>query len=192
MASNINSTDIDAEYPVPGIDNDSQGFRDNFSTIKDSLAAARAEIIELQQKAIFKSALDSEALNNDLNYTEIKEATLVATTEKTNPTTLNETQGIINFTNGHYQTITMNGGDKTIILTEWPDQGVAKIRLKLLADDVERTVTWSATPAANFFFGPDWPASFTVTSSTNPTFVDFWTDDGGSTIFAQYLGEFSE
>ena len=34
MASNINSDAIDKDYPVAGQDNDSQGFRDNFNTIK--------------------------------------------------------------------------------------------------------------------------------------------------------------
>ena len=31
--SNIDSTSIDATYPVAGQDNNSQGFRDNFNTI---------------------------------------------------------------------------------------------------------------------------------------------------------------
>ena len=35
MASNIVDTTIDDTYPVAGIDNDSQGFRDNFNIIKD-------------------------------------------------------------------------------------------------------------------------------------------------------------
>ena len=48
MASNINSDAIDALYPVAGQDNDSQGFRDNFSTIKNSLATAKTEITTLQ------------------------------------------------------------------------------------------------------------------------------------------------
>ena len=38
MSSNIVSETIDAEFPVAGQDNDTQGFRDNFSTIKDSLS----------------------------------------------------------------------------------------------------------------------------------------------------------
>ena len=34
MASNIISSTIDDTYPVAGIDNDTQGFRDNFNIIK--------------------------------------------------------------------------------------------------------------------------------------------------------------
>ena len=36
MASNIDNTSIDATYPIAGQDNDSQGFRNNFSTIKNN------------------------------------------------------------------------------------------------------------------------------------------------------------
>ena len=43
MASNIQSSTIDAAYPVAGVDNDTQGFRDNFSTIKDNFTAAKAD-----------------------------------------------------------------------------------------------------------------------------------------------------
>ena len=37
MASSINPNNIDTTYPVAGQDNDSQGFRDNFTNIKSKL-----------------------------------------------------------------------------------------------------------------------------------------------------------
>jgi len=45
--SNINATAIDEAYPVAGVDNDTQGFRDNFSYIKTALNTAKTEIDEL-------------------------------------------------------------------------------------------------------------------------------------------------
>ena len=47
MASNIDTTDIDTAYPVAGQDNDSQGFRDNFTLIVDALDEAALEITAL-------------------------------------------------------------------------------------------------------------------------------------------------
>ena len=44
MASNINSTGVDATFPIAGQDNDSQGFRNNFNTIKNNFTAAKSEI----------------------------------------------------------------------------------------------------------------------------------------------------
>ena len=37
MASNINPNNVDTTYPIAGQDNDSQGFRDNFTNIKTCL-----------------------------------------------------------------------------------------------------------------------------------------------------------
>ena len=48
MASSIISDTIDGAYPVAGIDNDTQGFRDNFTIIKTGLATATSEITTLQ------------------------------------------------------------------------------------------------------------------------------------------------
>lgn len=48
MASNINTSSIDITYPIPGQDNDTQGFRDNFSSIKNNLNVAKTEISDIQ------------------------------------------------------------------------------------------------------------------------------------------------
>jgi hypothetical protein len=48
MASNINPNTINITYPVAGQDNDTQGFRDNFSGIKNNFSVALTEISALQ------------------------------------------------------------------------------------------------------------------------------------------------
>ena len=48
MASTIDDTSIDATFPVAGQDNNSQGFRDNFNTVKSNFVAAKSEITTLQ------------------------------------------------------------------------------------------------------------------------------------------------
>lgn len=53
MSSNINFTAIDITYPVAGVDNNTQGFRDNFMAIKNGLSTASAEITELQNSISF-------------------------------------------------------------------------------------------------------------------------------------------
>ena len=45
--STVTFTQIDEEYPVAGQDNDSQGFRDNFSTIKTGMQNASTELSDL-------------------------------------------------------------------------------------------------------------------------------------------------
>jgi hypothetical protein len=48
MASNINITNIDTTYPIAGQDNDTQGFRTNFTNIKNNFVTAAGEITQLQ------------------------------------------------------------------------------------------------------------------------------------------------
>lgn len=72
--SNINTNSLNTMYPVPGTNNNSQGFRDNFNTIKQGLDIAGTEISELQSKAIVKSGISGIALNNDMANTVISNA----------------------------------------------------------------------------------------------------------------------
>ena len=48
MTSQINPNNIDGTYPVAGQDNNSQGFRDNFTNTKTNFQLAANEISDLQ------------------------------------------------------------------------------------------------------------------------------------------------
>jgi hypothetical protein len=52
--SAINTNGLDVNYPIPGQNNSSQGFRNNFASIKTNLDTAGSEISELQNKVVFK------------------------------------------------------------------------------------------------------------------------------------------
>ena len=45
--STIDDTSIDQTFPVAGQDNNSQGFRDNFSTIKNNFTVTKTHIAEV-------------------------------------------------------------------------------------------------------------------------------------------------
>lgn len=64
--SNINTNSIDTTFPVPGVNNSSQGFRDNFASIKNNLDTASSELTDLQNKVILKSALSGTSLDNNM------------------------------------------------------------------------------------------------------------------------------
>lgn len=72
--STINTNGLNVNYPVPGVNNNSQGFRDNFSTIKTNLDVAGNEITDLQTNVVLKSALENSVLNNDMANTLISNA----------------------------------------------------------------------------------------------------------------------
>ena len=194
MASNINSDAIDALYPVAGQDNDSQGFRDNFSTIKNSLATAKTEITTLQNDTAKKNA------DNDFNGNKIQEANLISTTEQTYATGELTASQNISFENGHYQIVTV-GGDITITLTDWAQTGkLCKLRLEIKSDGTGRTLTINVGSGGSLKLDKGFLLSDSTVQGqmTNPLtlgaletyMVDFWTHNGGLTVYAKLAGEF--
>lgn len=185
MASGINSTDIDGNFPVAGQDNDSQGFRDNFTTIKNSLATAKTEISTLQSTS---AKLNAE---NDFNGTIVRSASFIGTTEEVYPQGNVTASQNVSFTNGHYQLIQV-GADVTLTLADWPATNLmGKLRLQITSDGTPRDITWSVANGGALKYAADWPGTFTVTSQTNPIIVDFWTTNAGTTVFAQYHGQYT-
>ena len=194
MASNINSDAIDALYPVAGQDNDSQGFRDNFSTIKNSLATAKTEITTLQNDTAKKNA------DNDFNGNKIQEANFISTTEQTYATGELTASQNISFENGHYQIVTV-GGDITITLTDWATSGkLCKLRLEVKSDGVGRQLTINVGSGGSLKLDKGFLLSDSTVQGqmTNPfnlggveTYImDFWTHNGGLTVYAKLAGEF--
>lgn len=201
MASNIVSETIDGAYPVAGVDNDTQGFRDNFSIIKTGLATAASEITQLQNST---AKLDEE---NDFNGTTIADATLALTTEKYYNAGTKISGDNISFLNGHYQRVAVNLNDNAtpgtinFTLSDWPDRdGYAKITVEFrgtAADgdvSVVHTVTLTVEGGGTLKKSSNFPASLTVDSVTNrdnPVIVEFWTVNQGNTVYANYLGVFA-
>tara|TARA_A100001035_G_C27740252_1_gene481174 strand:+ start:542 stop:1129 length:588 start_codon:yes stop_codon:yes gene_type:complete len=194
MASNINSDAIDALYPVAGQDNDSQGFRDNFSTIKNSLATAKTEITTLQNDTAKKNA------DNDFNGNKIQEANLISTTEQTYATGELTSSQNISFENGHYQIVTV-GGDITITLTDWAASGkLCKLRLEVKSDGTGRQLTINVGSGGSLKLDKGFLLSDSTVQGqmTNPFnlggvetyMMDFWTHNGGLTVYAKLAGEF--
>ena len=67
MTSQINPNNIDGNYPVPGVPNNTQGFRSNFTETATNFQYAADEITDLQNKAVLKQALAGTTLDNNKN-----------------------------------------------------------------------------------------------------------------------------
>lgn len=72
--SQINTNGINVNYPVPGVNNNSQGFRDNFAAIRTNLNTGSTEITDLQNNVVVKSALANTTINNNMANTLISNA----------------------------------------------------------------------------------------------------------------------
>lgn len=203
MASTIEYQTIDAEYPIAGVDNDTQGFRDNFSIIKQNFQAAKEEITVLQDGTV---KLDSD--NNFQGDSTLINVNLNQVTEEYhNPGTVSSAQNV-SFLNGHYQTVTLAtdlaGGESSInfTLADWPDRdGVAKITVEIFdtSDSGNKEVTFDVEGGGNIRYSSTWPGTLQTptwpaeaTTDTAPRLLlEFWTYNQGQTIYANYLGEFA-
>ena len=118
--SQINTNSIDVNYPIPGQNNSSQGFRTNFTSIKNNLDNAGNEITELQNNAVLKSALSGITLNNDMANTLISNALVQGFRSTVYNLGSNLTGAVtIDLTLGdlQYGTLTNN---ITLAFTKWP------------------------------------------------------------------------
>ena len=145
MTSQVNPNNVDGTYPVAGQDNDSQGFRDNFTNIRNNLTFAKAELEDLQNKAVLKSALNNTTLSNDLAGNAIVNGALTSWRETYNNVGSVSGTTTINFANGNHQKITL-GGATTLAFT-FPSNSSgqqAKIALWVNVSNIAHTLTLPA------------------------------------------------
>lgn len=188
MASNINETNVNELYPVAGVDNDTQGFRDNFSAIKSNFTAAKTEIEDLQDNAARKDT------DNSFNNNEISEATLLYNTEKLFAGGTITSNQNVSLTNGPVQTFGI-GANITLTLSEWPENNVSKIRIMAInIGSAAKTLNFSVQGGGAIKRNSDWPSGNTsveITDEDNFVVIDFFSIDGGTTVFAEYKGLFT-
>jgi hypothetical protein len=184
MTSQINPNDINGDYPVAGVSNNTQGMRDNFTNIKTNFQYAEDEINDLQSKGVFKAALTGTTLDNNMANNVIYNAQVrgIAGTV----VTIAATSGTVNIdcNAGPYQTISITG-NITLAFdnTTWPPSGTfGMIRLRVTVDAAGRTMTLpsSVSQGTNTIQGL---ASSVLTFATAGTFeFGFSTINAGTTI----------
>jgi len=144
--SNINTNAINTAYPVAGANNSSQGFRDNFTSIKNNLDTAGTEISDLQSKVVVKAALNGTSLNNDMGNTLISNAAVQGFRSPTFPlgTSIPSTI-IIDVTKGdvQYGTIVQN---TTIQFAGWAPTGTqSNVQVKFTIANSQAVITFPNT-----------------------------------------------
>ena len=198
MTSQINYSNINENFPVPGVDNDTQTFRDNFDSIKTNFRHAEDEITALQ--------LNSAKLNtsNDYQWNLISRAITQNNIEHVkdygNPITASV--GVaqeIDFENGSYQVIKL-ASDLNIVFRGFPGDpdnvdvnkiGVGRMTVEFYSDGTTpRTITFGTSGVTVIKKSSNFPATLTTDSATNPTIIEVWRRSQ-NIIFVNYLGKFS-
>ena len=147
--SSINPNNIDGTYPIAGQDNDSQGFRDNFTNIKNNFTFAYNELVDLQAKAVLKSALNGSTLSNDMSYAQLISPQLIKAVETVNNLGTKTGTFAISWADAHFQYYTTSG-NTTLSFTSWPTSAYwTKLRLQITTDTTNRTVTLPSAVSVN-------------------------------------------
>ena len=189
--SEINFTAIDAAYPVAGRDNDSQGFRDNFTAIATALSVAKAELTALETNSVLVATLDSNLPKvNDLLgstiqngiYTQFHGATRNA----------GEIVGLtdIDIIDGPLQIFTLTS-NTTLRFNSWPDDTLyAKVIVHFLSDG---NGTWTPTLATSnggvVKLATGFP-SLALNTNGKHKVIEAWSYNNGATVFVEYKGEY--
>lgn len=145
MASNINPYNIDGTYPIAGQDNSSQGFRDNFTNIKNNLTYAAAEITDLQSKAVLTSALTGGTLTNNMAGSVLQAPQLLGFSETLVDKGSVSGAQTIDFSEGNVQKITPSAS-VSLAFTNFPTAGsFGAVRLWVTVTNIGYTLTLPIT-----------------------------------------------
>ena len=148
--STINTNGINVNYPVPGENNSSQGFRDNFTNIKNNINTAGTEITELQSKAVLKAGLTGIPIDNNMANTLISNAA-VRSFRSTTYNLGNAISGsvVIDATLGDVQIGTITG-NTTLQFAGWAPSGTrSAISLDFTIANTEAYVIFPGTVNAS-------------------------------------------
>ena len=115
--SQINPNNINTAYPVAGQDNNTQGFRDNFTNIKLNFQYAASEIDSLLGNTILKSNTINDVAGSIIYGTRLQNTGYIQVNQGNAAPTAN-----INFAAGSFQTFTANA-NTTLSFSNLPAAG---------------------------------------------------------------------
>jgi hypothetical protein len=119
--SQINPNNINSAYPIAGQDNNTQGFRDNFTNIKLNFQYAASEIDTLLGNAILKNTTSNDFANSVIYGARIQNTGYVQVNQGDVAPTAS-----VNFAAGSFQTITANA-NTTLSFSNLPTSGTTAV-----------------------------------------------------------------
>jgi hypothetical protein len=169
VTSNINYNAINGNYPVPGVDNDTQTFRDNFTQIKTNFLAAYNEITDLQTNAARKDTA------NDYGLNVVSRAVFQNNREQTyNYGSISNSTTVFDYANGPYQYAVIAANTSISFLdlpgdpvytAETTPIGMGSITMELYSDGSPRLVTFSTSGGTVLKKDPNFPNTIPLSNA---------------------------
>jgi len=155
MSSQISPTAINAQFPVAGVNNNTQGFRDNFAATQNNFVFTAQDINDLLNKAVVTAPLNNgnSVVSNNLQGLPLKGAVLsyfsfAVVSHGTLTTTAIEN---FDFSLGYIHTITLNGAGAVTTVTpiNIPANGSAPINIQITVSNTTHQLQFPAVTAYN-------------------------------------------
>lgn len=194
MSSQITPNTINQNYPVAGVDNNSQGFRDNFTAIKNNFIVVKREIDDIMNKVVVKDPLTyGPTTDNNLQGTTLSNVSIVQIGEVTNDFGSANGAITLNYADGSYHQLTLNGS-ATLSFSNFPSNAArGEMRLSVTVANIAHTLGLNDT-ATSFKNTVSLPGySFTnnvITFNSAGTYdLVFSSVDQGSNVYVESHSE---
>ena len=194
MTSSINPNNINGNYPIAGQDNDSQGFRDNFTNVINNLTYAKQEIEDLQNKAVLVTALNGSATPaNNMDGTVLYAAQLQDSTYAVNQLVATSGAITLDYSLGYLSYTTINAASGSVVLSfgNWPSESFGYAVTRLYVSIADSLATYSITLPTSVSVGiadVEGSVSNIITFPYVGNYLfEFSSYDGGNTIIVQDL-----
>lgn len=189
--SNINPQNIDGTYPIAGQDNNSQGFRDNFTNTVNNFTFAAAELTDLQTYAVLKGPLGSVGQTgtptNVMDYTFITEPQLLKAVEtKKDIGSISSGNSFeVDWSQGHFQTVSITTTAGMTFASTWPTTDLwTRLRLQITATTLSN-LTISGTYIENISSIQGNYAGNVIQLGTGVYIFELSTYDAGAHVWIQ-------
>lgn len=186
--SNINPQNIDGTFPIAGQDNNSQGFRDNFTNTINNFTFAAAELTDLQTYAVLTAPLSSVGQTgtptNNMNYAYLTKPQFKGAVETVNDLGSISTGGSfsVDWSVAHYQTVSLTTSATMSFASTWPTTNLwTKLRLRVTTTNTT-TLTLPATVTVNISNIQGYTSGTSLALDAGTYVFEFTTSDNGSTV----------
>jgi hypothetical protein len=191
MSSQVNPSSINAQFPVPGVNQPSQGFRSNFLAIQNAFSQYVTEANDLFNKVIVSAPLlygANVSINNfggmqnsnlSIMDSGLVTSSVVASSANSVPT--------LNFANTAVANISITSGTsviQSITFSNFPGLGYSEMTIIVTATTAPQFLNFSnVTPGAAIYGGNAVSGYFfanntVILSTTQPKLLKFGSADG--------------
>jgi hypothetical protein len=182
------SNSISTVYPVAGQDNDTQGFRDNFTNIKNAFTNASKQFSDINSNGVFVDQ------TNDLGGNILQNATLQSSGQLVLDNTLVPVGGsqTVDFTEGNYQKWALNSSTNFTVIN-WPASKIyASVKLELHNTSATNITVSVLTGTNTLLLDAMTSTAFPATLNTTTTYIyEVATTNGGVTQLAKLSGRYN-